>query len=266
MDQEEKRQRSDSSASTSEPDGVPDWARPLICDMAHIKNNTNATRNEMKELNHDIRGVKAEMVSLCERVKRMEVRQGVTDALIKDLTTQNKQISDENIELKEAARATDDRLDKLTDHTMRDTLTIHHLPLQPNIPRGKKETWEQTEVLLATFLSENTNQSPDEWLNKITRAHRGKPTSKSNVIHVCFRNWKHAQEVREMFRKAQGKIGNIFALDKFSNNTQERRNKCQTKRDAYRKDNPGVKLWIRYPATLMAKHDGEEKYKPIFTA
>ena len=238
----------------------------MICDMAHVKNNTNATRNEVRELNNEIRGVKDQVDSLADRVKKMEVRQGVTDALIKDLTKENKKLREDNLEMKETTRATEDRLDKLTDHSMRDSLTIHHLPLQADLPRGKRETWDQTEALLAAFLSEHTNQSVEEWLAKITRGHRGKPTSKSNVIHVCFRNWKFAQEVRELFRKAQGKIGNIFALDKFSNNTQERRNKCQAKRDSYRKENPGVKLWIRYPATLMAKHVGDDGYKPIFTS
>ena len=71
--------------------------------------------------------------------------------------------------------------------------------------------------------------------------------------------------MRELFRAKQGKIGTVFCLDKFSIATQERRNLAQGKRDSYRKANPGTKLWIKYPATLMAKHEGDDSYKAIAT-
>ena len=240
-------------------DEMPDWARTLLSEITHVRNNSNAMRQDLTELKHDLRGVKEEVDDLGARLMRVEVRQGVDGEKIKALEQENALLRERNTELKDENKNVNGRVDTLTDNSMRDTLTIHHLPLM----QGKKETWDDTERLLAEFLSANTTQSVDAWLGKITRGHRGKSTSKSNVIHVLFRNWKWAQEVRELFRQKQGKINNIFCLDKFSINTQERRNYAHAKRDTYRKANPGTKLWIKYPATLMAKHVGEEKYTAI---
>ena len=141
---------------------------------------------------------------------------------------------------------------------MRDTLTIHHIPRKQG-----RETWDDTARILADFLANNSNHGVDVWSERISRAHRGKPTS--NVIHCLFSDWKWAKEVRELFRSKKGKIGNVFALEKYSINTQERRNLAQAKRDSYRREYPGSKLWIKYPAILMCCRPGEQKYTAIAT-
>jgi hypothetical protein len=229
---------------------VPEWARTLLSEVAHCKNNTNAIMLTVNDLKNELRGVKADVEGLGDRLTNLEMKQEASD---KRLVAAENEIED----LKDENKRLHGRIDTLTDNSMRDTLTVHH------IPRQGKESWDDTETILAEFLAKNTTQSVNDWLGKITRAHRGKPTS--NVIHVLFRNWKWAQEVRELFRVKQGKIGSVFCLDKYSIKTQDRRNLAQDKRDKYRRDFPGTKLWIKYPAILMAKHVGDEKYSAIFT-
>ena len=75
----------------------------------------------------------------------------------------------------------------------------------------------------------------------------------------------YADEVREYFFSKQGKVGEVFIMDKFSEHTLERRKLASAYRDTYRKTHPGVKIWTKYPATLMSKHAGETRYNPIAT-
>jgi hypothetical protein len=223
---------------------MPSWARQILQEVTLIRNNSNAIMITVNELKHDMGKVKEDVDDMGDRLARLEVRLDAAETKIASCEAENKSLKSANA--------------KLTDDAMRDTLTIHKIPR-----KGGKETWPDTERILATFLSDNAYGSVAEWLAKITRAHRGKPSS--DVIHCLFESWKFAQEVKEIFRKRQGKIGVVFALDKFSIPTQDRRNLCQDKRDVVRRENGGAKLWIKYPATLMCQLPGEEGYKAIAT-
>ena len=159
------------------------------------------------------------------------------------------------------------KLAKSTDNQLRDNISIH------NIPQSGPEKWPFTKRLLAKFLAKEMAGPADDndkieaettaWYRKLERAHRGK----TNVIHTAFESWVHAEEVRDFFASIQGKIGSkgdIFIMEKFSDHTLlERRKLASTFRDNYRKSHLGVKIWTKYPATLMAKHVGELRYNPI---
>ena len=238
-------------------DEMPSWARALIADVAHIRNNTNAIMHTVEDLKNEMRGVKSDVEGLEDKFTRLENRQMLTDQQLKANDKRLAKAEEEIVSLKEDNKKLHGEVNSLTDNSMRDTLTVHNIPRKIG-----KESWTDTEDILANFLANNTNQSAEQWLEKITRAHRGKPSS--NVIHVLFRNWKWAQEVQEVFRLKKGKIGTTFCLEKFSIPTQERRSLAQKKRESYRKDFPGTKMWIKYPATLMAKHERDENYQPLF--
>ena len=235
---------SDKRAKTAEEEEMPAWARQILQEVTLTRNNTNSIMLSVNELKNDMRKVKAEVDEMGDRLTRLEVKADATDEKISDLQAENRSLRADNA--------------KLTDDSMRDTLTIHKIPRKQG-----RERWDDTGRILAQFLSDNSTGSVEDWLGKITRAHRGKPTS--NVIHCLFRNWKYAQEVKELFRANRGKIGEVYALEKFSINTQDRRNLAHAKRDSHRKVNPGAKLWIKYPAILMCQLPGEEGYKAIAT-
>jgi hypothetical protein len=249
---QEKRALSSSSTAESdekrakidEEEPMPSWARDLMSEIFHVRNNTNSIMLTVNELKNNMRKVEADVESIDTRLQRLEMKSELQEERIAELETEKK--------------ALHARCDKLTDDNMRDTMTIHGIPRKVG-----RESWDDTEVILADFLAEHTTASSGEWLAKITRAHRGKPSS--NVIHCLFRNWKFGQEVKEVFRRAQGKINNVYVLEKFSIATQDRRNLAQDRRDVERKKVPGSKLWIKYPATLMCERPGEKGYKAIAT-
>jgi len=246
----DKRPLSTSSMEESSPkrerreDEPPAWARSLIADVEWTKNNTNDIKITVNDLKDDMRKMREDVEAMEVRIKRLELKDEARDAEVASLKA-------ENVSLRAANN-------KLTDDSLRDSLSIHHIPRKQG-----KESWADTKQILAKFLAEHSEGTEEEWAKKISRAHRGKPTS--TVIHCLFKDWEYAQEVKEIFRLRQGKIGQVFVLDKFSVATQERRNLAQARRDQERRRVPGSKLYIKYPAVLMCQRPNEQGYKPIAT-
>jgi chromosome segregation ATPase len=255
LTEQEKRTLSSSSVEESEgkrvrmeDEPMPTWAKDMMKEMMAeiftVKNNTNSIMLTVNDVKNNVRKVEANVDALESRLERLEM----------NLEKANEKIAT----LESDKKVLEGRVDKAEDNSCRDTLTIHGIPRKIG-----KESWDDTEEILAQFLSEHSAGSKNDWLGKITRAHRGKP--QSNVIHCLFRDWKYTQECKELFRKAKGKINFVHVLEKFSIPTQDRRNLAQERRELERKKVPGSKIWIKYPATLMCERPGEKGYKAIAT-
>ena len=237
-DSDAKRERIDEEAA-------PAWARSLIADVEHIRNTSNAIKQSVTELKAEMGKMRDDLEAVDVRVQRLELKAEETDRKILRLESENAALHAAN--------------EKLTDDSLRDSLSIHHIPR-----KGGRESWSETKAVLAKFLAEHSEGSEQQWSGKISRAHRGNKPG-ATVIHCLFRDWEYAQEVKEMFRQKRGKIGAVFVLDKFSIGTQERRNKAQARRDVERKNRPNAKIYIKYPAILMCKGVDDEEYLPIAT-
>ena len=236
VDMDEKRQKLND-------DEAPAWAKRLFSEvfstLEHTKNNTNKIVNTVQEVKVDVAKIKDDVENFKYRMNEIE---------------------DKQLELEEVNGALNDKVEKLElqcaetiDRSMRASLTVHH------IPKNAKETWDDTANILAKFLAENSTVPEAEWKGRIERAHRGKTT----VIHIAFESWKHAEMVRLLFRDKQGKIGDVFCLDKYSPHTQDRRTKAYQFRKDYRERNHGAKLFLRYPAIVMCKKVGDVTYNEV---
>ena len=248
----EKRNLSTSSMEESAPkrecrddEEPPAWARTLISDVSHINNNTNALLISVNDLKQELTKVKGDVEAMDVRLTRLELKDEARDEEVAVLKRENKELRAAN--------------DKLTDDSLRDSLSIHNIPR-----KGERESWDETKRVLAKFLSENSTETEAMWAGKISRAHRGNKPG-ATVMHVLFKDWEYAQQVKDLFWKKQGKIGAVFVLDKFSINTQERRNKAQARRDIERQKVSFSKLYIKYPAVLMCQRPGEKGYNAIAT-
>ena len=260
----EKRELSTSSVEDStdkrqkiEAEGeMPAWARDLCSNVAFTRNTTNEINMTVNELKNDMRKLKDKVEAVENRCDDIDSKGDARDAKFAKLESDFEELKLDNDKTKRD-------LAKTTDNSLRDSMSFH------NIRQTGPEKWPQTKRLLAEFLAKemagtddserHVEEATSAWIKKIERAHRGK----TNVIHVAFESWVYADEVREFFFKKQGKIGNIFILDKYSEHTLERRKLAAAYRDNYRQNHPGVKIWTKYPATLMAKHVGEPKYNSI---
>ena len=110
--------------------------------------------------------------------------------------------------------------------------------------------------MMARFLAENLNGGTNfkQWRDRIERAHRGK----TNVIHCEFKSWRWCDTVDKGFRDNKGKINGVFGLQKYGAHTKERRSKAQDVKQKIRDENGRAKVFIRYPAIVMANISGLE--------
>ena len=147
-------------------------------------------------------------------------------------------------------------LAKQTDDGMRNSMTIHKIP-----KTKERESWTETRRVLAKFLKENVSDIDSEidWYARIERAHRGR----TEVIHVRFKHHEYAEEVRDSFFGSKGRKGAVFINDKYSDHTQERRNKAYAARQAYKVEHPNSKLYISYPANLKCKDPRDKDYRVV---
>ena len=253
---DDKRQKLDTEMAGED---VPAWARSIMSDVAFTRNTCNQIAIDVNEIKRDIVKLEKKVDAVGERCELFDGRFEAMEVRIGKL---EKDVAEERSE-KETLEA---KLAKSTDNQLRDNLSFH------NIPQSGPEKWTYTKRLLAKFLAKEMAGPADDivkieaettaWCSKLERAHRGK----TNVIHAAFESWVHAEEVRDFFASKQGKIGpkrDIFIMDTFSDHTLERRKLASAYRDNYRKNHLGVKIWTKYPATLMAKHVGELRYNPI---
>ena len=248
------------SAPTSPPAINNDGLATILQELALIRNDTNFNRIMLKEVKHDISTVKAEVSGVREDVDELKIQMVTVLERVASVETELKVVKAKNAELEDKIKKVDEKADKNTDNACRDTITVHGIPRQKGSGKKGQETWPETKRILAKFLADNTKSgSMSSWVSKITRAHRGlNPTS--NVMHVLLESWTHKDEIMQLFKKKQGKINNVFCLEKFSVSTTDRRNFCIADRDEIRKANPQAMCWIKYPATLMCKLPGEDDY------
>jgi hypothetical protein len=96
------------------------------------------------------------------------------------------------------------------------------------------------------------------------RCHRGpKPrdNDRPQVIECCF-SWKVADSVFKAL--GRGQQDGVMVCQKFSRATMERRNQALIKRKELKQGGRREwKLYVRYPATLLAKKPGENMYSVI---
>ena len=94
-DSHDKRARTDEE--------MPSWARTLLSEVTHTKNNTNAIMITVNDLKNDMRKVKEEVEDLGVRMLRLEVKAEVTDKKMADLETENKSLRADNDKLTDGA-------------------------------------------------------------------------------------------------------------------------------------------------------------------
>ena len=216
---------------------MPNWAKMMFTQIQESnRQNTNQIVATVNELKNDIGKIQESVEIVEQRCNDIEEKHFETSAEVEELRKEVK-----GLKLDLASQ---------TDRGLRNSLTIHNIPYSK-----ERETWNETEAVLATFLSKNVSTA--DWGSRIERAHRGRTT----VIHVMFKHYEFAEEIRDKFMEKGGKINNNFVNDKFSEHTQERRQRAYEARKKYRLENPTSKLYIKYPASLMCKDFGDRSYR-----
>jgi hypothetical protein len=270
------------SSKKHHADEAPSWALELLRgqDVAatgrlELLRGQNEIRGSIAELNAAFQDLKADVNKqgdqICEldskvainedRLERMERKvQEVEDANEK-LRTEYVDLEGELDDVRDELSKCNGRLNKQIDGGLRDHIVFQGIPKDIN-----ERSWdtEHTTRLLAEWLAANLDKDYHHFDMAIERAHRGTSNPEKTgppPIH-CKLRWRVANQIRDTFIKKGHKIGNVTIKGMCSESTQERINAAMIYRRQLRNEEGGktLKLKVDYPARLMVKAPGENKY------
>ena len=254
----------------------PRWARTMSSNINTLLSGQNEMIAQMAELNDAHQSLKLDVakqggiivelhsqVSINEdRLERIERQVLELSIANEDLTTTNASMQGEIDKLRDTQADTDTRLNKQIDNGLRDHITFHGLPKEPG---EKLWDYEHTTKVLAEWLAKTTGKPYKLYDDAIERAHRG-PINKDKPgppVIYCKMRWRIGAQVRDYFIKKGHRIGSVEIKKKFSEDTQSRVNEALIHRKKLRGAEGGkeLKLKVDYPARLMVKAPGEERYR-----
>ena len=250
------------------PTGAPDWAAGFF----------SAFQKQLTEINkkvtdvHDRLGALEVIEQRCEDMTGYIVKN--TDDIVKntdditDLKIAVEELRAENVVLRKALedKADIDYVDekdaKITDDALRKSMTVCGV-----VMTGPENRWGDTKRVLANSLATLTpDLDSDAWFKKIERAHRGgKKEGKIPVIHCKYKSWGSQDRVMNIFR-GENPPANPMKLEfyeKFHEHTEARRKKAIAMRKEIREDDKSIKAYVKYPAILRVKKQGELKYTDV---
>ena len=264
-----KRQLSSSSSICELTEG----SKKLCLEMPSPPN--SPSESEMpawaKLILEEVRSLKT---AITERIDKVEMEvgdlrstlEGVQDKMCKhDKAIVNNaqfhtQMRAQNEFLKGEVDSLNDRLNEQIHRNLRCHLTFIGIEQE-----AEEKTWDDTTNVLAKWLTgtDHTSMSATFIDENIIRCHRGPklPEEKTSYIECGF-SWKAADAIFSELG-AQTTDG-VNVRQKFSKGTQKRRNLALIERKSI-KSSVGSewKIFLKYPATLLAKKPGESAYKII---
>ena len=176
----------------------------------------------------------------------------------KELIEENKfevdQLKEQVKKLNEDMKKLTQELEDTRNRGMRKTLIFK------NIPHDKKESWEETKFILAKEINKFMPQYQLEHItSKIERAHRARETKFTEVPAIIAKSndWSITETVKSSFIKGNS---SIFVSQMFSPALTARRNAAMLARKNLKKDDPTIQAFVKYPAKLMVKKEGEKGY------
>ena len=198
------------------------------------------------------------LASINKSVEKIEDENKVRDSKITDITTKMDTLNEELSSIKNKNEELQEALAEQTDRSMRNTLVIRGVKEEEN------ENWKKTEERVSTIISRHLQKDYNRTINMFQRVHRGNGDDRK-TIYANFYSWKNAQEILTEFTnlrinnpKMKIKIDQMYSKD-----TMTRRNNAliERKKLLADKDSNIVKAHLVYPAKLMVKYNGSQKYE-----
>ena len=177
------------------------------------------------------------------------------------------------------------RLTELNETFSKQAITIHQLDIEVedlknrslrktlvfrNIKKQQSEnTWDDIKMVPANEISKNMQDfSKEEIIKNIERAHRvttanrnPSATSAPPFLVAKITNWDMAEKIKSAIIKAnqEGKSA-VFVSQMYSKSLTERRNAALKYRADLKEQGTSVEGYVKFPATIMIKRNGERKY------
>ena len=228
---------------------TPPWVEILskidavLAKQVSMESMLDTMKSDFNKLTVDVQKVSSDVRDLQNTVKEHD----------DGLTSHEEMI--ENTKLRGMIASVKHNLDEQIDRGLRNHVTFTGLKRLPN-----EKTWDDTTSTLVTWLKEHVESTFE--LDAIERCHRGPRYGDQTPEIFCrFTKWKDAEKVRDAMR---GKaINGVGCKDKLSKGTQARFNNAMLLRRELKNENNDLKLFVKYPAKLMCKAPGDEKYHVV---
>ena len=147
-----------------------------------------------------------------------------------------------------------------TNRQLRQTLVFRNIREE-----ASEKSWSDTTDVVATKIADVLNLEFDEARYLINRCHRGgnsnfyKREKKIRPIYVAMTRWDTCEELVKAARGQQ----NFYVDYKYGPLTTKRRNMALKLRRELKQSGEINHGFIKFPAVLMGKKTGEEKYREI---
>ena len=234
-------------------------------------------KSHKEELMHDLKEmVRSEMNEIAnhifQRVDDLERKLNNalttfdnTEKKISSMEEKIENVKTENKILKEKLFNAEKRIDDMeeltedrTNRQMRKTLIF------TNVRETEKESQDATDTLASMIAKASRNDiNKEDAAKMIERAHRGKPGKKSKEgprpIYAAIDDWRHSEKIKAIFFDKKNDTG-IYCDQMYGPRTTWRRSQALKTRKELKANNVIRNGYVAYPAKLMIKKNGDDRY------
>ena len=256
---DQKRQKAEAEA--------PAWAASFFDNMDSKFTSLETKLGSLSDKIDAMEGLHSRVGELEEQVTaNSDELEGMQESMAR-LFAENKKLFAENAQLREgmakleATKADSGWVASIHDEQLRNSLTVCGVERKPT-----EKSWNDCKMALAAALAKISPDYPQKyWVRAIQRAHRGKQADgKVPVIHCKFVSWADIDFITNAIRGDDAvNPGNLELYDKHCAHTEARRKKAVLKRSIVRGADKNIKAFVKYPADLMVKKPGDQRYNCI---
>ena len=245
----------------------------LDTNFKNLETRLNSVEQQISGVDNQIKAQHGELVSLVNKVestakKALSVAESNSETIktntdkIETCEFETDQLKEQVNNLNQEVKELKEELEDSKNRSMRKTLIFKNIPLSKS-----KENWEECKTVLVNEIKKvMPSYSSDEILSKIERAHRAKENKhiKIPAIIAKFTNWSFSEAIKDAFiREISSSNGHpIYVSQMYTPALTARRNQAMITRKELKSNDSSIQAYVKFPAVLMIKKEGERKYSP----
>ena len=227
----------------------------------------------LKPINDEIASLKLELKQKVAEIDHLKSAIVDVKSVNEQLVTANKSLEARLVTLedfqaasKESFKQLETRVEDRTNRQLRQTIVVKGLP------EKKNETWTDTRNILAKYVSKSYNMEFKTAYGMLERVHRGggdghdnKKKGRRDIYALCS-HWDDSELLvwgSFAANRNKPKKDKVFIDYKYGPHTTLRRGEALKRRKEILEQKLYRNAFIKFPAVLMARKDGEDNYSKI---
>ena len=224
-------------------------------------------------LNNEIASLKSELQSRDADITNLKTEVAAIKSINEELASSNKALEEKVAKTEkfqsaviESFQQLEEKLEDRTNRQLRQTIVVKGLQEKPN------EKWADTRNLLAKYVSKAYNMEFKVAYSLFDRVHRGggqgfeaKKKGRRDIYALCT-HWDDSELLvwkSFIVNKSKAKKDRVIIEYKYGPLTTLRRGEAMKRRRELLEDKTLRNAYIKFPAQLMGKKDGQDSYELI---